>query len=266
MVLRVTASGSLVDDALVYLVVTRQRGTGLGGDGREGIVGTLVLQTAERVGQGGEQRLVGQLLRRRYRPEVHGTRAAVFHEAVVVVLEHLLEYGVRPEPIHRCILAAQLELIAVEVPLSHLIDVVARCRDEVTLGFGTLLGGGPRTVVVVNHVDAVVGRRLRRGVLAAVDAVVAAPVEDDVVGKLIVHVQVVLQRFRLVTDTVEARRAAHGVGYETVVHGTVFATPLHAVGAFALDILRVVESLGRDAPLHGGRVGVVECHVLLHRP
>ena len=67
-------------------------------------------------------------------------------------------------------------------------------------------------------------------------------------------------------DAVEARRAVVATGKEAVVQRAVLATPLGGVGACTLGVARVVESLGEDAPLHSGVVGVVHSEVLLHGP
>ena len=70
--LRILPSGSLGQQSAVHLVVAGQRGAGLLGDGKEGLVGGLILHAVQGVGQLVEQGLVGQRLRGRHRPEVHG--------------------------------------------------------------------------------------------------------------------------------------------------------------------------------------------------
>ena len=97
MELRVLSSGSLGQQSAVHLVVAGQRGAGLLGDGAEGLVGSLILHAVQGVGQLVEQGLVGQRLRGRHRPEVHGARGVVADEAVVVVLVYLLQLGVAPD-------------------------------------------------------------------------------------------------------------------------------------------------------------------------
>ena len=171
----------------------------------------------------------------------------------------LTEHVVFPDIAGGCPLAAELKHVAAEVPLANTIAIGS--SHEIAAARGVVLGGGPRPEVVVNHVGAVVAVAALV-VLAAIDAVGLAPVVDDVVDKLIVHMAVVGAG----THAVEARRAVVAAGKEAVVQRAVLATPLGGIGACALAVARVVESLGEDAPLHGSIIRIVHGQVLLHGP
>ena len=81
-------------------------------------------------------------------------------------------------------------------------------------------------------------------VLAAVERVFLAPVENHIVVEHIVHLHIVVVlavgEVCLVAHTIEPRRAVQAVADKAVAHRPMLATPLCSVGAGTLLVLRVV--------------------------
>ena len=256
--LRVDGAGSLSQDAGIHLVVAGQRGSGLLYDGLERCLGTLVLQAAPLHHRLQDILVIGAL-RVADTLQVEGTLAAVADEAVQVVGIDLPEHVVFPDVAGGSPLAAELKHIAAEVPLADTIAI--RRSHEIAVARGIVLGGRSRPEVVVNHIGTVVAVAALV-VLAAIDAVGLAPVVDDIIDKLVVHMTVMGAG----TDAVEARRAVVAAGKQAVVQCAVLAAPLGSIRTGTLGVARVVEALREDAPLDGGIVGVIHRQVLLHRP
>ena len=101
----------------------------------------------------------------------------------------------------------------------------------------------PRTEIIVYHVNAVVivSVIVILVTFPSVKRIRLAPVEHHVVEELTVDELVVVSRILAgVTHAVETRRTAVAVGYQAVVHRTVFATPLRCVCTHALGVFRCV--------------------------
>ena len=260
--LRVQGSCSLGQHASIHLVVAGHRCASLSDNLLISSVSRLVGQAAQLVGQLFQQRLVGQRLRGRQRPVVHGTRRVISDEAIVVIGIHLFQFGVFPDIGRRCPLAAELKLIALQIPLAHLVDVAASGRHPVATATGSLFGSRTGLVVVVDHVDAVIVACIARCAFTTIDGIHATPVVDDIVEELTVHMAVV----QAGTHTIEAGRTRVVVGKQAVVHRAMFASPLHAIGAITLAVARVIKTFGEDTPLNGCIVGIIEGRILLHRP
>ena len=187
-ILRVDATCGFVDEALIDLIVTGQRGSCLVDDLLISVVGTLVFHAAEGVGQFGEG-VVGEVGAR----EVDASAGAARLCAVVVVCIDLVEFGFTPNgAILGSPTTVHFELVAAEVPLS------VRCGRSAPIASacGVALGSWAWAIVVADEIDAVVAGivfgpsvclDLGLVVFATILVACTAPVEDYVVGKFGIH-------------------------------------------------------------------------------
>ena len=155
----------------------------------------------------------------------------------------------------------RLKHIAFEVPL----PVVSRFAPLHKVAFREVRseGSGSCAEIVMEHVNAVVAQLRAVGsmvlgaiVLATIERVFLAPVEDDIVVEDIFHLCVVVVfavgEVCFVAHSVKTGSAVEAVANEAIAHRAVLSAPLRGVGAAALLVLGVVESLADDAPLYGG--------------
>ena len=180
-----------------------------------------------------------------------------------------------PSGFLRVELVIRLKHVAFQIPLPIVSCLAA--LHEIAFRQVYRQRGGSCAKVVMKHINAIVAQRSAIGivvlgavVLAAVERVLLSPIENHIVVEHIVHLCIVVMlavgEVCLIAHTVEPRRAVQAVTDQAVAHRAVLPAPLRGIGAAAFLMLRVVEPLADDAPLHRGRVRIVECQALLHRP
>ena len=184
-ILRVDASCCFVEEALIDLIVSWQGSTSLVDYLLVSIVGTFIFETAQGIGYFGEG-IGGEVGTR----EVDASAGTTCLCTIVVVSIDLVEFGFAPNgAVLGSPTTVHFELVAAEVPLS------VRCGGSapVATARSVALRGRTWTIVVADEIDAVVTRVvLCPGcyfdsvfvILATILIGSAAPVEDDVVGKL----------------------------------------------------------------------------------
>ena len=107
-------------------------------------------------------------------------------------------------------------------------------------------------------------------VLAAIERISLAPIENHIIDELIVHLCIVIAfavcKVRLIPHTIETRGTTDTIRNKTMVHSGMLSSPLRGIGTLPFVVFRIVESFTNNRPLHRSGITIVERETLLHRP